>query len=102
MKQIQLRVEPDPSLDHSEVLIHAPEEDGQVKALLRRLSGSAPATLTVFDSIERQHLLRAEDIVSVSADGKQVRIVTEGELFYLRQTMRSVEETLDPQRFVRI
>ena len=49
MAKITIRFEPDPALDHIDVLIRAREQDAEVTALMERLSGQTPDTITVFD-----------------------------------------------------
>ena len=49
MADIDIRFEPDPSLDHIEVVIRAGEQDAAVRELMEKLSGHPPDTLTVFD-----------------------------------------------------
>jgi hypothetical protein len=49
MAKITIRFEPDPALDHIDVLIRAREQDAEVTALMERLSGQTPDTITVFE-----------------------------------------------------
>lgn len=50
MKKIRLRFEPDPTLDHIEIVIRASEQDGEVTALMDQLSGAERGRLTVYCS----------------------------------------------------
>ncbi len=102
MKRIELRFEPDPALDHIEVLIRASEDDGQVASLRRLLSDPPADTLAVYDGHDNLRLVAAEDVVLISADGRVVRVVTESGRYYMKQSMRTLEDTLDAHRFVRI
>lgn len=97
-----IRFEPDPSLDHVEVLIRAPEKDEDVETLMEKLSGHPPETLTVFDENGNLRKLREEEIIRVSVEGKLLNITTEDGSWYLRRTLQSLEADLDPQRFLRI
>ena len=102
MKPFHIRFEADPSLEGIEVLIRAPEENDEVAAIMKRLSGDAQKTFTVYDRFDNIKLLPAENIVRVSVEGKQINIITERGSYYLRQTMRTFESALDERQFVRI
>jgi DNA-binding LytR/AlgR family response regulator len=102
MKQIEVRFEAAPELEQIEVLIRAPEADGQVAAIQRQLSGLVQETLTVFDANELQRMIPLEDVISASVNGKLVNIVTEDGSYYTRQTLRNLEPMLGTRRFVRI
>ena len=102
MKQIEVRFEAAPELERIEVLIRAPEADGQVAAIQRQLSGLAPETLTVFDADELQRMIPLEDIISASVNGKLVNIVTGDGSWYTRRTLQSLEDELDSRSFMRV
>ena len=102
MKKITVRFEPDPTLDHIEVLLRAPERDEEVEALLERLSGHSPETIPVFDGNGNLRALSPGEIISASVEGKLVNIVTEDGSWYTRRTLQSLEEELDGRRFLRI
>lgn len=102
MRQVVLKFEPDPSLEHIEVIIRAPAADEQVREIKNRLSDFVPKTLTVTDSYDNQRIIRISDIIKVSVNGKLLRIVTENGSYSMRQTMQNLEEKLDSQQFIRI
>ncbi len=102
MREKKVRLELDPALEGIEVLIRAPEEDGEVSALLELLGASPPDTITVFDANGLIRTLAAQEIVSASVDGKLVNIVTEDGSWYTRRTLQSLEDALDARRFLRV
>ncbi|HEX7243775.1 MAG TPA: response regulator, partial [Longimicrobiaceae bacterium] len=51
---------------------------------------------------ERTYLRRVEDVEWVEADAKFVRIHVGGTSYSMRETMKSMEERLDPVRFLRV
>ena len=102
MKRREVRLESDPSLDHIEIVIRAPQADAEVEALISRLNDHASGLLTVFDGYGAVKSLAEEEIVSAYADGRLVRIVTADGSWFTRRTLQSLEDTLDAQRFVRI
>ncbi len=102
MKKKEVRFERDPSLDHIEILIRAPEEDAEVELLMEQLTARTQDPLTVFDGNGLAQTLRPEEIISASMDGKLVNIVTEEGSWYTRRTLQSLENVLDPRRFLRI
>ncbi|MBR5109517.1 MAG: LytTR family transcriptional regulator DNA-binding domain-containing protein [Clostridia bacterium] len=102
MKKPSIRFERDPSLSQIEVVIRAPEQDDAVIALMERISGQPPDMLTAFDGDGIIVTVNAEDIISASADGRLVSLVTTDGCWYTRQTLQSLEEMLDSRRFLRI
>lgn len=102
MRERKVRLELDPALEGIEVLIRAPEENGEVSALLELLGASPSDTVTVFDGNGLIRALAADQIVSASVDGKLVNIVTEGGSWYTRRTLQSLEDALDKRRFLRV
>ena len=102
MREKKVRLELDPALEGIEVLIRAPEEDGEVSALLELLGVQPPDTITVFDANGLIRTLPADQIVSASVDGKLVNIVTEDGSWYTRRTLQSLEDALDERRFLRV
>ncbi len=102
MKKIKFRFEPDPNIDHIDVVIRASEQDEEVTALLGRLSEPAPDSFTVFDGHGNLRTLSPDSIILASVDGKLVDIITEDGCWYARQSLQSLEHTLDNKRFFRI
>ena len=102
LKKIDIRFRPDSSLDHIDVLISAPEQNEEVTALIDMLSGRSSETLSVFDKKGMICQLRTEDIILISVNGKQVEIVTQEGVWYMRRTLQSLEDILDMHQFLRI
>ena len=102
MKKPEIRFERDPSLERIEVLVRAPERNEGVEELLERLSGNSPDLLTVTGTDGSVCRIPEEDIVSVSVTGKQVQIITESGSYTARQSLQSLEERLDGEKFIRI
>ena len=102
MGKYKIRFERDPSLDQMEVIIRASEENEAVTALIERLSGQPPDTVTAFDGYGNMRAVKPEEIISASAEGKLVNLVTTDGSWFTRQTLQSLETALDKRRFVRI
>jgi len=102
MRKINIRFEREPSLDGIEVVIRASEQDASVAELMERLSDYPEDALTVFDGNGNMRSIAAKEIISASVDGKLVKLVTSDRSWYTRQTLQSLETTLDRRRFVRI
>ena len=102
MKKLTIRFEQDPSAEEIEVIVRASEKDEQVGALLEKIRPSAEKTLTVSDHAGNLKTLSMDEIILASADGKRVNIITEKEHWHTRKTMNSLEEILEPSKFVRI
>lgn len=103
MKKINVRFERDKDLEGIEVVVRASEEDEEVRKLLRHLQGGkSPKSIRVFNGEGAVCALYEREIVLVSVRGKLVNVFTEEENWFTRRTLQSLEEELDPQRFVRI
>lgn len=102
MKRITLRFEPDPNLDHIDVVIRASAQNEEVTALMARLSEPPSDSLTVFDGLGNLRALSPNSIVLASVEGKLVHIITIDGSWYTRQSLQSLQDTLDKRRFLRI
>lgn len=102
MKTIRAHFEPEPALDHIDVVIRAPEMDEDVSALMDQLSGHPPDALMAFDGAGNLCSLSAGDIVMASVEGKLVSIVTEDGKWFTRRTLQSLEDELDSRWFIRV
>ncbi len=102
MKKINVRFEADENLDGVEIVFRASERDEQVEALMKKLSDNAKRRLAVLDG--RKNICRVDeaDVISVSADGKTVRIAAESGAYHARQTLKEIETELSDERFLRI
>lgn len=97
-----VRLELDPKLDCIEIIVRAPQADDRVQALLHRLDASETTPLTVFDGCGNVRTLTEDEILSLSASGRLVGIVTTEGCWFTRRSLQSLETTLNAQRFVRI
>ncbi len=102
MEKISIRFEPDPGLNHIEVLIRAPELDPDVSALMEQLSYQQSDMITVLDDRGVAHVIPEKDIVLISVKGKLVNVVTKDGSWFARRTLQSLEDELNAKRFVRI
>ncbi len=102
MRKLNIRFQRDPKLEETDVLIRAPERDGEVEALIRRISGEPPEGLTVTGKDGALVRLMPEKILLISMNGNLARLVTETETYTLRQTLQSIEQTLADRDFLRI
>ncbi len=102
MRNLNLRFERDPTLDAIEVVIRAPERDETVETLMAKLAAPPPDTVKAFDGSGNMRVIRQEEIILASVEGKLVSLATLGGSWYTRQTLQSLEDTLDKRRFVRI
>ncbi|MCR4804434.1 MAG: LytTR family transcriptional regulator DNA-binding domain-containing protein [Clostridia bacterium] len=101
-RKVQIRFEQVDSIDGIDVLVRARDRGEEVEHLLARIAGQKPEALTVTDEHGALLRLDPDGIVSVSIDGRQVRIAAEGGSYRVRQSLQSLEESLDPDKFVRI
>lgn len=102
MKKLNIRFERSPSLSQIEVVIRAPEQDEAVMELMSRISGEPPDMLMAFDGYGKVCAIKTEEIISASADGRLVSLVTKDGRWFTRLTLQSLEETLDSRWFQRI
>ena len=73
-----------------------------MRALMERVSNHMSDKLPVLDRNANLHMLAVSDIISISAEGRQVCVRTEGENYYTQQSLQSMGSRLDPRRFMRI
>ena len=102
MKEIRIRFEQDTALSDIEITVRASGQDAEVSALMARIAGEMPQTLTVFDGKGNLKTLQEDKIILASVDGKSVRIITADGSWFSRQTLQRLEETLDSRSFIRI
>ncbi|MBO4394793.1 MAG: LytTR family transcriptional regulator DNA-binding domain-containing protein [Eubacterium sp.] len=102
MQEVEIRFEQDPTLDHIEVVLRSAERNAAIEALIRQLEQVMPQKLTVLDHEGIPSVINEDEIITVSSDGKQVRIITEKGLFTAKQTLQNVEEYLSSHLFLRI
>lgn len=102
MKKVHVRFEQVPQAEAIEVLVRADERNEQVEILIGKIAGNLQNALIVTDMDGGLQRIAPDSIVSVSIEGKQVRIVTEDGSYRVRQSLQGLEESLDPDVFVRI
>ena len=102
MKNIRIRFEQDPALADIEITVRAAGQDAEVTALMEKITGRESRTLTVRDGRGNLKTLAESEIILASVDGKSVRIITADGKWLSRQTLQSLEETLDSRTFIRI
>ena len=102
MKKIEINFEKVPALKYIEVLFRASDKDMQVEELMDRVLSRRPDKLTFFNEKGIARVIAADDIISVSVNGKYVSIVTKDERYLAKQSLQSIEKALDDTRFIRI
>ena len=102
MKKINIRFERDKTLDEIDIIIRASEKDKDIENLIGQLSQNMPQKLTVLDKNDCPCVIDESDIVTVTADGKQVRVMTTIGVFTAKQTLQNVEGILSSRLFLRI
>ena len=100
--KIKIVFEEDPAVCGIDVVIRARCRDGEVDALIDRVTGRLPDALTAADEDGSLCKINYGDIVSVSVCGKIVQIVTENGRFTARQPLQSFEDKPEMSRFIRI
>ncbi|MBQ6267625.1 MAG: LytTR family transcriptional regulator DNA-binding domain-containing protein [Clostridia bacterium] len=101
MKKINVRFEQDETLDGVDVVIRARERDAQVDALIEQFSYAELIRLTALDRDGCPTVIDENDVLFISADGKNVQIVTVHGTYHAKQSLQSVEERLN-HGFLRI
>ena len=102
MKKINIRFEQDKTLDQIDVVIRASEKDHSVNELIDQLSRNMPKKLTVLDKNSCPCVVDENEIITVTSDGKQVRVMTTEGVFTAKQTLQNVEGILSSRLFLRI
>ena len=102
MKKINIRFEQDKSLDEIDIIIRASERDRDIESLIGQLSHNMPQSLTVLDKNDCPCVIDESEIVTVTANGKHVRVMTTIGVFTAKQTLQSVEGILSSRLFLRI
>ena len=101
MKKINVRFEADKTIDDVEIVIRAAEKDDQIVSLIEKLSARGSVKLTVLDRNNCSCVIDEEEIVLVSADGKNVRVTATGGIYCAKQSLQSIEELLS-RKFLRV
>lgn len=101
MKKINIRFEADDSLENIEVIIRANKHDGQIAGIIEKLKQSNIKNFTVLDSNKCSCVISEDDIILISSDRKQMRIITENGSYCAKQSLQSIEKLLG-KSFLRI
>ena len=101
MKKINVRFERDKTTDDIDVVIRASEKDDQIVSLIEKLSARESVKLTLLDRNNCSCVIDEEEIVLVSADGKNVRVTATGGIYCAKQSLQSIEELLS-RKFLRV
>lgn len=101
MKKINVRFERDKTTDDIDVVIRAAEKDDQIVSLIEKLSTRESVKLTVLDRNNCSCVIDEDEIVFVSADGKNVRITAASGIYCAKQSLQSIEELLS-RKFLRV
>ena len=101
MKKINVRFERDSSQKDIEVVIRADRQDEQVNALIEGLTHHSSEKITVLDRDNCPCVIAEDEIVFVSADGKNVRVTATSGIYRAKQSLQSMEEMLS-RKFLRV
>ena len=101
MKKINVRFEVDKTTDDIDVVIRAAEKDDQIVSLIEKLSARGSVKLTLLDRNNCSCVIDEEEIVLVSADGKNVRVTATSGIYCAKQSLQSIEELLS-RKFLRV
>ena len=101
MKKINVRFEADKTIDDVEIVIRAAEKDDQIVSLIEKLSARGSVKLTLLDRNNCSCVIDEEEIVLVSADGKNVRVTATGGIYCAKQSLQRIEELLS-RKFLRV
>ncbi|MBQ3331357.1 MAG: LytTR family transcriptional regulator DNA-binding domain-containing protein [Ruminococcus sp.] len=101
MKKVSVRFERDSSQKDIEIIIRADRQDEQVNTLIESLTYRKPERITVLDRNNCPCVLGEDEIVFVSADGKNVRITALSGIYRAKQSLQSMEKMLS-RKFLRV
>ena len=101
MKTINVRFENDSSLDNIDIVIRADKQDEQIDSLIEIIKNNSIKKLTVLDRNNCPCVISEDEIVFVSADGKNVRITANSDIYHTKQSLQNIEEILK-NKFLRV
>ncbi len=104
MKKIKIRFEEDSSLGNGviELVVRAAERDEETEELIGKLSTEQTDSIQVTDGSGRFDVIPFTDIIMLSAEGKQVTVITADNRYIARQPLKSIEEMLVNDKFLKI
>jgi DNA-binding LytR/AlgR family response regulator len=85
-----------------DILLTTAERDEQVEALMARIVDPLAGTITVLDDKGNSILLTEDRIISISADNKRLKVVSEDGSYRMRSSLLEIEGRLNPSSFLRI
>ena len=100
-RKITVRFEQDGGQDGIEIVFRASAEDEEVRRLMQSFEEPAPKILTVLDG-KQLCQVNEEDIVSISSDGKMIRIITDDTSYNAKRSLKDVESEIEGRHFLRI
>ena len=101
LKKINVRFESDDTLDSVDIVIRARERDAQVNEIISGLTSKDSVKLTAFDSNNCQTVVDENEIVFISADGKNANIITTNGNYRVKKSLQKIEELLSDS-FLRV
>ena len=101
MKKMNVRFERDITQKDIDIVIRASVQDAQVNALIKSLTQHNSQKLTLLDRDNCPCVIEEEDIVFVSADGKNVRVTAQSGVYRAKQSLQNMEEVLS-RKFLRV
>lgn len=101
MKKIRIRFEQAVDSDQIEIIIRASERDKQTAQIIESLSACENEKFTVLDSSKCPCVIDESEIVFISSEGKQIRIVTLSGIYTAKQALQTIEKLLG-ESFLRI
>ena len=101
MKKINILFETDETSDQINIIVRASEMDQQVSQIIDRLNDRGVRKFTVLDNQKCPCVIDESDIFFISADGKQMRIISLTGVYFAKQTLQTFEKLLG-RNFLRI
>lgn len=103
MKEIKVRFEQDKTLkDQIDVVFRSDQIDSDIETMMQEIAWYIPKKLTVLDRDGCPSVINENDIITVCADGKQVRVITHEGVYRAKQSLQGVEGMLSDRMFLRI
>ena len=91
----------DPEQKETKIVVVASEQNEKTQALVDELERMLGDTVKAYDG-DRICILKEADLLRVYSEGQRVFCQTDEGIFALRSRLYEMEETLDPNCFVRI
>lgn len=101
MKKINVIFETDETSDQIDIIVRASEMDSQVAQIMDSLKDKGIEKLTVLDNNKCPCVIDEAEIIFISAEGKQMKIVAETGIYTAKQTLQTFEKLLG-KKFFRI